>query len=65
MQNKKIFITIREQCFSYHIVENHVVKREEKDYLCQHEKADTRMMFHTSKAPPKSKILVKADDTDV
>ncbi|VVC93252.1 unnamed protein product [Leptidea sinapis] len=58
--NKKIY-----QCFSYCSVGNFVVKPEETELACKHEEADTRIVFHISKVPENSKILVKASDTDV
>ena len=63
--DKRVFITVEEQCFSYNSDGNRIIKTEETDFNCQHEEADTRIMFHISKAPPNSKILVKANDTDV
>lgn len=63
--NKKIYITVGEQCFSYCSVANCVVQTEETELACQHEEADTRIVFHISKLPENSKILVKAADTDV
>ncbi|XP_049318490.1 uncharacterized protein LOC125780337 isoform X2 [Bactrocera dorsalis] len=63
--NKKIFLTVDHQCFSYEVQQNSIKKSEEVDYLCHHEEADTRMIFHAYKAPPESKILIKASDTDV
>ncbi|CAB3249495.1 unnamed protein product [Arctia plantaginis] len=63
--NKKIYITVGEKCFSYSSAENLVVKTEENELACKHEEADTRIVFHISKVPENSKILVKTADTDV
>lgn len=65
LQNKKVFITVGEKCFSYYAEGNRVIKTEEKDLECQHEEADTRIIFHMGKVHPNSTILVKATDTDV
>jgi len=62
---KKIFITVGEQCFSYCSVGNLVVKNEEIELACKHEEADTRIVYHVNKMQEKSKILVKAADTDI
>lgn len=63
--NKKNYITVGEQCFSYCSAANCVVQTEETELACQHEEADTRIVFHISKLPINSKILVNAADTDV
>lgn len=63
--NKKNYVTVGEQCFSYCSAGNLVVKTEETELACKHEEADTRIVFHISKVPENSKILVKASDTDV
>lgn len=63
--NTKIYITVREQCFSYCSAANLAVHTEETEFECQHEEADTRIVFHISKVPENSNILVKASDTDV
>ena len=65
IQNKKIFLTVDHQCYSYQVCENSVSKTEETKYECYHEEADTRIIFHASKAEPGSRILIKASDTDV
>lgn len=65
IQNKKIFLTVDHQCYSYQVHENSVNKTGETKYECYHEEADTRIIFHASKAEPGSRILIKASDTDV
>ncbi|KAH9637765.1 hypothetical protein HF086_007794 [Spodoptera exigua] len=56
IQNKKIFLTVDHQCYSYEVQENSVKKTEETNYECHHEEADTRIIFHASKAKPGSPI---------
>ncbi|CAH2109151.1 unnamed protein product [Euphydryas editha] len=63
--NKVVFITVGEECFSYRVEGDHVIKTKETNLSCQHEEADTRIMYHISKAPAETKVLVKANDTDV
>lgn len=63
--NKKIFLTVDHQCYSFQVQENFIKKTEETDYECHHEEADTRMIFHAHKIVAGSKILIKASDTDV
>lgn len=63
--DKKIYLTVGINCYSYIAVENKVIKTEESQLQCTHEEADTRIIFHISKCPDNSKILVKSSDTDV
>lgn len=65
ISSKKIFLTVGEECYSYRTYDNKVVKTKEDDFSCQHEEADTRITYHAFKMPPRSRILVKASDTDV
>ena len=53
---KKKFTTVHNLFFFYHTEGNRVVKCEESDYSCQHEEADTLIMFHVFKAAANSKI---------
>lgn len=64
-QNKKVFLTVEERYFSYRVLENHVVRVEEVNYTCHHEEADTRIIYHISKANPTARVVIKASDTDV
>lgn len=52
-------------CYSYQVQQNRIIKTEEVEYMCHHEEADTRIVFHTSRVTPGSKILIKSSDTDV
>ncbi|XP_053595581.1 uncharacterized protein LOC103568398 isoform X1 [Microplitis demolitor] len=65
IQNKKVFLTVEKNCYSYQTQHNRVIKTEEIGYLCDYEEADTRMIFHASRVTPGSKILIKSSDTDV
>lgn len=65
IQNKKNFLTVDHHCYSYEVQGNSVKKTEETNYECYHEEADTRIIFHASKAEPGSRVLIKASDTDV
>ncbi|CAH1101783.1 unnamed protein product [Psylliodes chrysocephalus] len=62
---KKVFITSQEKCFSFYCKNGSVIKTEEKRLECFHEEADTRMIFHLSKLPSPSNVVIKATDTDV
>lgn len=65
IKDKKIFLTVQNRCNSYEAHQNRMKKTEEIEYMCDHEEADTRIIFHASKVTPGSKILIKSSDTDV
>lgn len=65
IKNKKVFLTVEHLCYSYQVQDNGIKKIEEVDYICYHEEADTRIVFHAHKAKSGSRILIKASDTDV
>lgn len=65
LKDKKVLLTVENQCFSFKSVGDEVIKVEEDVFSCEHEEADTRIMFHISKLPSKSRVLIKASDTDV
>ena len=60
IKEKSIFIAVQDRCFSYHTEGNHIIKCEESDYSCQHEEADTRIMFHVFKTPSNLKNVTKS-----
>ncbi|CAH1102151.1 unnamed protein product [Psylliodes chrysocephalus] len=65
IQNKTVFITVQERCYSYRSVNGRIFKKEEGDFECQHEEADTLILFHMNKINQNSTILVTVSDTDV
>lgn len=56
---------MEERCFSFTSVSDRVLKIEETEFECNHEEADTRLIFHMSKLRINSKMVVEASDTDV
>lgn len=48
LENKKKYMIVEEQCFSYCSARNFVVKTEETELACKHEEAKTRIVFHIS-----------------
>lgn len=65
LHNKKVYITNKDQCFSYQIVNDSIIKTVEQDFACNHEEADTRIIYHLSKLENNSKVMIKASDTDI
>lgn len=65
IKNKKIYITVEDQCFSFFVNDLVVTKVLENDFQCFHEEADTRIIFHISRCHPNTKVMVNASDTDI
>lgn len=63
--NKKLYVTNKDQCFSYQNAGDSVVKTIAEDFACNHEEADTRIIYHLSKLANNTKVMVKASDTDI
>lgn len=65
IQQKKIFLTVNEKCYSYESVNDKIIRTELPEFQCNHEEADTRIVYHLSKLPINSKVMVKTADTDI
>lgn len=65
LRNKKVYITNKSECFSFQTVNDAVMKTVEQDFICNHEEADTRIIYHLNKLEKNSNVMVKASDTDI
>ena len=62
---KTVFVNCEDKCYSFKVDEGIVVRVLEEEYHCNHEEADTRMIFHLSKLPEKANVIIRTADTDV
>ena len=62
---KKLYVNSADVCYSFHNENGIMMKAIEEDFRCSHEEADTRMLFHISKVPSPSNIVIRTVDTDV
>ncbi|KAH9635594.1 hypothetical protein HF086_012263 [Spodoptera exigua] len=65
IQNKKIFLTVDHQCYSYEVQENSVKKLKKLIMNVITKRQIQGLFFMLLKAKPGSRILIKASDTDV
>ncbi|KAK9873671.1 hypothetical protein WA026_023534 [Henosepilachna vigintioctopunctata] len=65
LRDKKLFVTNKAECYSYEVENNVVVKSVEDKFACDHEEADTRIIYHLSKLEASRIAMVKASDTDI
>jgi hypothetical protein len=64
-EKKTIFITVGNNCYSYKKLEDLFSCNEEPDFYCEHEEADTRMVFHLSRIQTPNNVVLRTNDTDV
>ena len=62
---KNIFVNSADVCYSFQNENGIMVKTIEEEFRCNHEEADTRMLFHLSKLASPSNIVIRTVDTDV
>lgn len=62
---KKIFVNSSDVCYSFENKNGVMVKTIEEEFTCSHEEADTRMLFHLSKLPAPTNVVIRTVDTDV
>ncbi|XP_063379234.1 uncharacterized protein LOC134666051 [Cydia fagiglandana] len=62
---KKIYLTLNEKCYSFVRNDQKVEKKEELNFECYHEEADTRVIFHAAQLQNQREIVIYASDTDI
>ena len=68
LEGHELYIALEEECYSYTVIDGAVHQEEVPTLQCQHEEADTRIMFHLSRiiaADPQLAVSVRCNDTDV
>lgn len=65
LDKKKVFITNKDECFSYQVQNDTVIQNNEREFACHHEEADTRIVYHLSKLANNQRVMVEASDTDI
>ena len=64
----QVLIGLDNTCFSFTVVDGHVHREEVSSLACQHEEADTRMVYHLHQIideHPDAQVSVRSNDTDV
>ena len=70
LENHEVYLTIEDTCFKYTAVDGQVMCEEAKDYKCNHEEADTRIIYHLNKSQelgchPDTRYSARANDSDI
>lgn len=65
MGNKIVYITHNENCYSFRVRDGKMAWKLEEDLCCQHEEADSRMIFHLTMQPSSTNVPIRTADTDV
>ena len=68
IEGHHVYIGLEETCFMFFVESGEVIRTEVPALNCQHEEADTRMMFHLQnivQSLPHAKVSVRSNDTDV
>lgn len=63
--NKTIYVNCGNVCYKYYVDNGNVQRITEENLYCEHEEADSRIVFHTAQLPENTKVIIKASDTDV
>lgn len=58
------YVTIDNHCYKFYQKNEHVIKEIAQEYYCEHEEADTKMLFHITKTVCKN-IVIRTSDTDI
>ena len=64
-ETRSLYITCGTQCFSFQNVDETITRKEETELECDHEEADTRIIFHLARMHQHENVLVRSSDTDV
>lgn len=54
-----------DKCYKYRKVADEIRREEAEELSCDHEEADTKIVFHACSMRPDTKILIKCSDTDI
>lgn len=62
--DKVLYVTDENQCNKYFTENEKVIKEIVEDYYCEHEEADSRIVFHLKKSKCNN-IILRTSDTDI
>ena len=64
-EDKTIYVTEGERCFSFRNVDGHTVRHEENDLTNYFEEADHRMFYHIHSIVTPANVVIRARDSDL
>ncbi|XP_031341089.1 uncharacterized protein LOC116169200 [Photinus pyralis] len=63
--DKIIYVNCNDICYKYSNANGFMLQEIKEELICYHEEADSRIVFHLSKLPEDSNVVIKASDTDI
>lgn len=63
-KKKNLLANFGDVCYSYKAVGNSVVRNVEVALCCDHEEADSRMIYHLANVPAPDNVVIRTSDTD-
>lgn len=64
-KNKTVYVNDKNTCYQFTSSNNTIIRAISDDYSCNHEEADTRILYVISKFQSPNNIVVRCNDTDV
>ena len=65
LQNKELHLNCEYTCFLYRVEKGKMTKTEDKRLCCNHEEADTKILFYVGHLVAPNNVVVKPVATDV
>ena len=65
LQNKELHVNCEDNCFLYPDEKGKMTKAEDMKLWCNHEEADTKMLFHVGHLVVPNNVVIRTADTDV
>ncbi|GFS64407.1 uncharacterized protein TNCV_3955781 [Trichonephila clavipes] len=62
--NKTIYLSF-DKCYSYHVVNNQVIRSIEESLSCDEHEADTRIIYHICQISVDAQVVVRCSDSDI
>lgn len=65
LSNKCLYVNCDDICYKFYSIDGLVHREIDDNLFCAHEEADSRIVYHLSKMPSNSQVIIKTSDTDV
>ena len=65
LQNKELRLNCEYTCFLYRVEKGKMTKKVDKRLCCNHEEADTKILFYVGHLVAPNNVVVRTADTDV
>ena len=65
LQNKELHVNCEDNCFLYPVEKGKMTKTDDMKLWCNHEEADTEMLFQVGHLVAPNNVVIRTADTDV